>query len=69
MSAKWVRMNKGSEEEPIVRARLVARDFKVKGASREGLFATIPPLEAKKILFRMAAKDVLLWRKVQAMRR
>ena len=69
VSTKWVRLNKGSEAEPLVRARLVARDFKVKGDDREGLFAAMPPLEAKKMLFRMAAKDKLVWRKARRMRR
>ena len=49
-------MNKGTHEEPEVRCRLVARDFKPKGEKeREDLFAATPPLEAKKLLFRMAA--------------
>ncbi len=39
-----------------MRCRLVARDFKPKGEKdREDLFAAMPPLEAKKLLFRMAA--------------
>ena len=39
-----------------VRSRWVARDFKEKGdKDREDLFASMPPLEAKKALFQMAA--------------
>ena len=39
-----------------MRCRLVARDFKPKGEKdREDLFAAMPPLEAKKLLFRKAA--------------
>ena len=54
VTVKWVRSSKGDE----VRARLVARDFKIKGDDRGGgLFAGMPPLEAKKMIFRMAAKD------------
>ena len=41
----------------FVRCRLVARDFKSKGDQGEmaELFAAMPPLEAKKSLFRMVA--------------
>ena len=40
-----------------VRSRWVARDFQPKGDDRrEVLFAAMPPLEAKKLLFKMAAK-------------
>ena len=56
ISTKWVDVNKGTSEKPDVRCRLVARDFKPKGDQhREDLFAAMPPLEAKKMLFRMAA--------------
>ena len=35
---------------------MVARDFRVKGEGhRDDLFAAMPPLEAKKLLFKMAA--------------
>ena len=41
-----------------IRSRLVARDFKVKGDGREfEVFAAMPLLEAKRILFRMAVLD------------
>ena len=56
IDTKWVDLNKGSVETPDVRCRLVARDFKPKGEKDRGdLFAAMPPLEAKKLLFRMAA--------------
>ncbi len=52
-SMKWVERRK--EEE--VRSRWVARDFKPKGDDgREDLFAAMPPLEGKKLLFKLAAK-------------
>jgi hypothetical protein len=70
VTTKFVRVNKGTVEYPDVRARLCARDFKPKGDdSRCDLFAAMPPLEAKKMLFRMAAKDKLVWRKARRMRR
>ena len=63
VSTKWVRTNKGTEVEPEVRCRLVARDFKPKGEKdREDLFAAMLPLEAKKILFRQAVRQKRVWR-------
>ena len=45
-------VNKGSTEAPDVRCRLVARDFKLKEEKyRSDIFAAMPPLEAKKLLF------------------
>ena len=44
VSTKFVRVNKGSEEDPDVRARLCGRYFKVKGGGTEvSLFAAMPP--------------------------
>ena len=52
-STKWVDIKKGQG----VRCRWVARDFKPRGEKdREDLFAAMPPLEAKRILFRAARK-------------
>ena len=56
ISTKWVDHDKGRGGETDVRSRWVARDFKGKGdKDREDLFAGMPPLEAKKALFKMAA--------------
>ena len=42
---------------------MVARDFKVKNEkARDDLFASMPPLEAKKMMFRMTA-GVRGWRR------
>lgn len=43
-------MNKGSGEEPNVRCRLAAQDFKV-GKTEDGFISSMPPLGAKSILF------------------
>ena len=52
-SSKWVDVKKGAG----VRCRWVARDFKPKGdKDREDLFAAMPPLEAKRLLFRAARR-------------
>ena len=43
-------------KEQGVRSKWVARDFKKKGeGGREDIFAAMPPLEAKKLLFALAA--------------
>ena len=65
ISTKWVDVNKGTKERPDVRCRLVARDFKPKGEKhREDLFAAMPPLESKKLLFQKAVNENLRRRKV-----
>ena len=52
VSTKWVDVNKNTEQLPDIRCRLVGRDFKPRGEKdREDLFAAMPPLECKKILF------------------
>ena len=52
---RWIDTNKGSGEKPNYRSRLVAKDFRGNEPDREDLFAAIPPLEAKKILFAQSA--------------
>ena len=50
ITTRWIDTNKGTEENPVVRSRLVARDFKKKGEmERYDLFAAMPPLEAKRM--------------------
>ena len=63
VTTKFVRVDKGSDSSPDVRVRLCARDFKPKGEqTRCDLFAAMPPLEAKKLLFRQAARSRKTWR-------
>jgi len=63
VDTKWVDLNKGTKEKPDVRCRMVARDFKPKGEKdREDLFAAMPPLEAKKLMFKKAAMGRHEWR-------
>jgi hypothetical protein len=58
ISGKWVDVEKRDMEKLMVRSRWVARDFKPRGEKdREDLFADMPPLEAKRLLFRMAKVD------------
>ena len=57
ITTKWIDVNKGTTEEPIIRSRLVALDFRLKGkAARFDLFAAMRPLEAKRMLFLMAVR-------------
>jgi hypothetical protein len=56
VSVKYVDTNKGTEEEPVIRCRLVARDFRTKGEKdQEDLFAVTPPLEIKRMLISRTA--------------
>lgn len=56
ITVKWVDTNKGSDQAPIIRCRLVAWDFKTKGEKdREDLFAATPPLELKMMLISRTA--------------
>ena len=57
-TTKWVEGWKADDGgERFVRCRLVGRDFKKKGTEeREDLFAAMPPLESKKLIFRMVAR-------------
>ena len=67
LSVKWVDTDKGTVEEPLVRCRLVARDFKGKDEKdREDLFAATPPLELKRVLM---SKAVTRRRKRQGVRK
>jgi hypothetical protein len=56
ISTKFVDHDKGRDGKIDMRCRWVARDFKKKGdKDREDLFAAMPPLEAKKLLVKLAA--------------
>ena len=55
VSVKWVDTNKGTEEHPEMRCRLVARDFRCGDKDREDLFAATPPWELKRLLMSHAA--------------
>ena len=55
ISTKWVDTDKGRDGEVFIRSRLVARDFKSKHAANDvDVFAAMLPLEAKRLLLRMA---------------
>lgn len=48
-SVRWADTNKGTNEEPNAKCRLVARDFRVGKA--DCFYASMPPLEANTMLF------------------
>ena len=49
IGCRWVIIDKGGKASPEYRARLVAKE--IKKATRDDLFAAMPPLGAKKLLF------------------
>ena len=58
ITTKWVDVNKGRNGEIQIRNKLLARVFRVKGDERQfDVFAAMPPLEMKRMLFRMAIVD------------
>ena len=52
IGVRWMDVNKGDKVHPEYRSRLVAKE--IKKSVNLDLFATTPPLEAKKLLFSMA---------------
>ena len=55
LGTRWVDINKGDEDRPEYRSRLVAKELKTD--KREDLFAATPPLEALKLLISMAMTE------------
>ena len=53
VDTRWIDLNKGDEDHPDHRSRLVAKDFNT--GKEEGVFAATPPLEALKFLISEAA--------------
>ncbi len=53
LAVKWVDANRGDEEKPEYRCRLVAKE--IKRDKREDLFAATPPLDAKMVLCSLLA--------------
>ena len=58
ISTRWVDVNKGDEQRPKYRSRLVARELKAKSGQSEthwsDFFASMPPITALRILFTIA---------------
>ena len=54
----WVDTNKGDEQHPNYRSRLVARQMKAQDTSSASYFAPAPPLEALRTIISMAVTEV-----------
>ena len=55
ISTKWLDTNKGDEDHPNYRARLVGREIKVN--KRDDLFAATPPLESLRMIISICASN------------
>ena len=53
IKARWIDINKGDDDNPVYRSRLVGKDFN--DGQMDGLFAATPPLEALRFLAHEAA--------------
>ena len=62
LSIKWVITNRGTEEEPIAKARLVAREFNT-GDKRGELFAGTPGLMAMRAVIFSSDDKTCEWNK------
>jgi len=56
ISVKWIDTNKGDEDNPNYRSRLVAREIRKRGENP--IFAPTPPLESLRTILSLAATDM-----------
>ena len=61
IQVRWIDINKGDEDNPDYRSRLVAKEIKTD--NRLDLFAATPPLEAKKLVFSQAVTESIGFQK------
>jgi len=54
VSVRWCDLNKGDDQVPNYRSRLVGREFKWQDPFMQGTFAATPPLESLRYLFHWA---------------
>ena len=52
ISVRWVETNKGDDQTPNIRSRLVAREIRTAG--QDAIFAPTPPLESLRMILSMA---------------
>ena len=52
ISVRWVEVNKGDDQTPNIRSRLVAREIRTAG--QDAIFAQTPPLESLRMVLSMA---------------
>ena len=62
-TVRWIDTDKGTTGKPNIRCRLVEPDCEDRGSVKDDLFAAMPPLEAKKLIFAMCAAR---WRRFLA---
>ena len=55
ISVRWVETNKGDDQTPNIRSRLVAREIRTAG--QDSIFAPTPPLESLRMILKMATTD------------
>jgi len=58
ISVRWVDINKGDDEAPNYRSRLVARQMKVLDRSEDSFFAPTPPLEGLRTVLSMTTTTI-----------
>ena len=58
ITVRWVDVNKGDEQSPNYRSRLVARQMKCQDSSDTSYFAPAPPLEALRTVLSMAVTSI-----------
>ena len=55
ISVRWIDVNKGDDDDPKLRSRLVAREIRKPG--EDPIFAPTPPLESLRTILSLAATD------------
>ena len=55
IKTRWLDINKGDDEDPIYRSRLVGKEFSAKKSGMDGIFVGTPPSEALRYLIHDAA--------------
>ena len=56
IGCRWIDTDKGDDDNPEYRSRLVAKE--IKREARDEMFAAMPPLEPKKALFSLCMSKV-----------
>ena len=56
VTVRWVEVNKGDDQNPNIRSRLVTRQ--IRGPRQDAIFAPTPPLEALRTVLSLAATDL-----------
>jgi len=64
ITVRWVDVNKGDDDSPRYRSRLVARQLKSRDKSGDSYFSPTPPLEGLRAVLSLAATSCGSWRPV-----